>query len=173
MKPISKDELTLEKLKEVYGKGNRFERFQNVLNSPISIRLIEWFVTRYAAEKKVSYVSKGRPFIVFNQYTQERMDAKKKRFDPFARGARIDFTPDDAKWLPVSTTLGQLSFFAWAFDNGVMDYIEMHVADIETHHAANNRPKDAACTKRRTRLQAIKTVSRHTVEVLVRFEDAH
>lgn len=170
MAPTSKDALTLEKLKDVYSKNSRFERLQNVLHSPISIRLIEWFVTRYAQDKKTSYVQNDRPFIVYHQYTQERLGAKKKRFDPFARGERIDFSPDPALWPPVTTTLGQLSFFAWAFDNGVMDYVETHVDDIKEHHAANDKPRDA--TKRRTRVKAVKRLTRHNVEVTVNFEDA-
>lgn len=172
MAPTSKDDLILSKLKDVYSRDDRFSRFQNVLHSPVSIRLIEHFVMKYAQAKRTTYEHKGRPFIVYNQYTQERQGARKTYFDPFARGKRIDFTPDAAMWPTVSTTMGQLSFFAWAFDNGVMDYIDTHVDDITEHMKESKPPKDGDTTKRRTRVRALKSVTRHNVEVLVRFDDA-
>ena len=173
--PISKDELYGIKLKDVFQRDNNFERFRNLLSSEVSLRDYEWLVKDYAPKKKVSYEHKGRPFIVYHQFTQARTDARKKRFDPFARGKHIDFTPDADKWPAVSTTLGQLNFFVWAFENGIMEYMDVHHDDVHADRLANEKLKKlepaADKTKRRGRMQAAKTISRHNVEILVKFDE--
>ena len=56
----------------------------------------------------------------------------KKQFDPFCRRERIVFEPLD-KTLTEGfvTTIGQLNFFRWALQNGVLEYAKTNLNEIE------------------------------------------
>ena len=80
----------------------------------------------------------------------------------------------------IQTTIGQLNFFKWAFDNEIVEYIELHRAEIESDmNTRNNTAKrkqggdDAKKTrKRRTELSvsASKAVYKDNVEITVSFD---
>ena len=53
----------------------------------------------------------------------------KRRFDPFCRWDRITIPYSNGTF--IQTTIGQLNFFKWALENGVVSYIEAHYSDIE------------------------------------------
>ena len=99
--------------------------------APISLRVIDWFVTNYSREHNVSYINKrtGLEFNVHKEYKACLKSNSKRQFDPFCRRNRINFYyREDAK---IQTTVGQLNFFRWAIENHVLDYIHQHLADIE------------------------------------------
>ena len=52
----------------------------------------------------------------------------KKKFDPFCRRDRIEFTLGEEK---VISTLGQLNFFKCAINNLILDYIKINYKCIE------------------------------------------
>lgn len=177
----SKDTLFLKKLQTSYSKEGKFDKFKKLLSGKeFSIRTIEWFVTKYCSDKKISYMLNGRPFIVSLNYIQERTDAKKKRFDPFARGKKFLFSPNEELYNPIYTTIGQLNFFHWAFDCEVISYLENHIkevlADMSLRADAigsgtGSEPEPEVevkgqATRRRVRLQASKTISRHNIELI-------
>jgi uncharacterized membrane protein len=102
-----------------------------VLNgeSKVSLRIIDWFVTNYS--KEVSYTNplNDQPFMIYDNYKSQLRAYSKKQFDPFCRRTRINFyyTPNQK----IVTTVGQLNFFRWAIENGVVDYIEKNFMGIE------------------------------------------
>ena len=99
--------------------------------APISLRVIDWFVTNYSRENDITYTHKytGKPFNVHESYKSQLKAYSKRQFDPFCRRNRINFYyKEDGK---VVTTVGQLNFFRWAIENHVIDYVREHLADIE------------------------------------------
>ena len=98
----------------------------------VSLRLIDWFVTNFCKKNNIE-LSKARGVSAkYNIYVDYRSQLKafsKHNFDPFRRRDRIKyfFTNDNF----ITTTVGQLNFFKWAIENGIVDYIEDHHEDIE------------------------------------------
>ena len=122
----------------------------------ISLRILDYFVTNYAKNKKITYMNHGQYFNVYLQYKAQLKAFSKKQFDPFCRKMRwkngkkydstIRFEYDIGK--SIETTVGQLNFFKWAIQNGVLAYIVEHLTDIvddmiETH---KNRKKNDVST---------------------------
>jgi hypothetical protein len=119
----------------------------------VSLRLIDWFVTNYAKKHNIimSRSIEGSP-VHFNVYLNYRTQLKaysKQQFDPFRRRDRVMFyySRDGG----VETTIGQLNFFRWLLQHGLLDYINAHASDIEqdmlqgqkkvaAHGAAHDRP---------------------------------
>jgi hypothetical protein len=138
-------ELTLSK-KETYhykiiDKYYRSLDMENVLilidivekKSKVSLRLIDWFVTKYSHKYKVrldtidttrlTNVDNG--FNVHISYKAQLQSYKKKYFDPFRRRKRLKFRYffDKEKKVSLCTTIGQLNFFKWAFTNNIVSYV--------------------------------------------------
>lgn len=98
----------------------------------VSLRLIDWFVTNYCKKNNIELVKTRSVSAKYNIYVDYRSQLKafsKHNFDPFRRRDRIKyyFTNDNF----ITTTVGQLNFFKWAIENGIVDYIECHHEDIE------------------------------------------
>lgn len=147
----TQNELLMQKLKDFYAVDANMQQFLQIINneSRISLRLIDWFVTNYAkeyftvykipAKNRCSTVINGEEgmerFKVFNNYKLELKAYNKSRFDPFCRRERITFPIN--QHTGIETTIGQLNFFKWAIENGVLSYIDTNFDEIETD--MNNR----------------------------------
>lgn len=68
-------------------------------------------------------------FSVYLSYRDELRTYSKQQFDPFRRNEHIVFRYGSGG--EIETTVGQLNFFRWAIENGIIDYISQHKADIE------------------------------------------
>lgn len=96
----------------------------------ISLRLLDWFVTRHALQYTISYPLEGHNnsggFFVNISYKSHLKAYKKKYFDPFRRRKKILYVYSTAqnKLERLKTTIGQLNFFKWAFEYNVIKYIE-------------------------------------------------
>jgi len=101
------------------------------------LRLIDWFVTNYSKFHNISYIHKGQEFFVYIDYKNQLKAYSKKLFDPFCRRERILFQMKDIP--PFVTTVGKLNFFRWAIEKGILDYIQLHLADIEKEMNSNAR----------------------------------
>ena len=100
--------------------------------SIISMRLIDFFVTNYSKQHRVTYnLMENNNKILFNVYLSYKSQLKaynKKYFDPFSRGNRIPFFfPDDC----IITTIGQLNFFKWFISKKILDYVQKNFSVIE------------------------------------------
>lgn len=97
-------------------------------NSDISLRLLDWFVTRYADQHKTRYTSSsGEMFNVHISYKAQLRSYKKKYFDPFRRRKKkfyFNYLDENNEKQKFFTTIGQLNFFRWVFTNGLINYIE-------------------------------------------------
>jgi hypothetical protein len=138
----SRQDLIMNSVNEFFlNNKDHLNQMLPILNQTahISLRILDYFVTNYAKKKKIIYrVRDGAYFNVFQNYKNQLKAYSKKQFDPFCRkmrkvnGKKIDesikFEYDDKK--SIETTVGQLNFFKWAIQYGVIAYIVDHLTDI-------------------------------------------
>jgi hypothetical protein len=121
--------------------------------SPLSLRIIDWFVTHYARSHHVlywideasdqlveTYPEKGggthlKKYHLYLEYRAQLKSYTKMFFDPFRRHERITFVLETTPLKVLETTVGQLNFFRWALQHHVLEYIMNHLAEIEEHMA--------------------------------------
>ena len=109
------------------------EKMLEIINGEanISLRLFDWFVTRYAKKYNVNYYINEELFSVHISYKAQLKSFKKRYFDPFRRRKKFYYKydkNDNSKKLV--TTIGQLNFFRWAFINDVVKYVENNYKTI-------------------------------------------
>ena len=145
----------MQSLTEFFTQPAHIAQFQELVKkgAPISLRVIDWFVTNYSKDQDVTYrkgstwsaagvhthvagggvkdaLEDNRMIHVHESYKAQLKAYSKRQFDPFCRRDRIHFyyTPTHK----VETTVGQLNFFRWAIENHVVEYVAAHLQDIES-----------------------------------------
>jgi len=138
-KIVCKQELIIQSLQAFYTNRSDLVELLKIIEgeSSMSLRLIDWFVTNYSKFHNISYIHKGQEFFVYIDYKNQLKAYSKKLFDPFCRRERILFQMKDIP--PFVTTVGKLNFFRWAIEKGILDYIQLHLADIEKEMNSNAR----------------------------------
>lgn len=125
--------LLLESLKKYYADTSHIERIVDIIEgkSPISLRLIDWYVTNYCKINNIVLLNKSTSeyFNVYMNYRSQLKAFKKVQFDPFRRRDRIMYEFSKGKFL--NTTIGQLNFFRWAIENNILEHIEQDLSNIE------------------------------------------
>jgi hypothetical protein len=175
-----KQDFIVRWLQDFYNQPGRVEEILPFLTgtAPVSLRVVEWFVTNYSKKFNVAYPLEERQFIVYFQYKRELKAYSKRLFDPFCRRERIRFVVRDAP--PIEeTTVGQLNFFRWAIENGVLRYILENATAIETdmnksfreHYSKAPEAKTATGRRKRKEMSAsaVKSVSQLCSAVTVSF----
>jgi len=141
----------LEKFLGIVGKSNTAADSVSNSNttpidatSPISRRVLDWFVTGYSSRHHIVYdlndsifhegkeFDEIKPFSVHEEYKAQLKSFQKLNFDTFCRRDRIRYyydIDDDTKYK--ITTVGQLNFFRWAITNKVIDYVLEYLSEIE------------------------------------------
>ena len=135
----TQNDLLMTNLMKFYDEDNNLEKMLKIINgeSPISLRIIDWFATNYAKKFFTVYeVGVNRRFKVYVDYKLKLKAYSKRRFDPFCRWDRITIPYSSDTF--IQTTIGQLNFFKWALENGVVAYIENNYSDIEDDMNARN-----------------------------------
>ena len=137
-------ELLLTSLTDFYSKNEKYVKIlKSIIDSKfeLSLRMIDWLVTHYAKTHNVIYWICYNNEQLYNNYPSdiENCDKYKKvnlyldyrahlksytkfNFDSFRRHDRITFILDKEKSIIIETTLGQLNFFRWAFNNRIIEY---------------------------------------------------
>lgn len=129
-------ELFILKSFEIFYNENNFVIFIKILkSSSLSIRLIDYFITKYSKNNKI--IIKNN-FNIFNSYKQQLKLFQKKYFDPFSRGERIPFFINNNY---IITTIGQLNFFKWFICNNIYNYVINNYLIIEKDMINNNKYK--------------------------------
>ena len=176
-----KQDFIVRWLQDFYNQPGRLEEILPILKgeSPVSLRLVDWFVTNYSKKFIVSYPLEGKPFMVHFHYKRELKAYSKRLFDPFCRRERISFQVRGQPPLE-ETTVGQLNFFRCALEKGVVNYILEHIDDIEKDMNTSFRehyskePEGKTATGRRKRKEmshgSSKSVAHHEVPVVVAFD---
>lgn len=139
-----KQELIIASLQRFYSGRDDLAEIVGLLQgtSPISLRLVDWFVTNYSKTHSTSYILNGSEFVVYLNYKSQLKAYSKKLFDPFCRRERIMFQIPDHD--PFITTVGKLNFFRWAIEKKILEYIASHQADIEKEMNAAMREQNKA-----------------------------
>jgi hypothetical protein len=128
-----KQELIVNALQRFYSGRTDSAEIIDLLKGegPISLRLIDWFVTNYSKVNSTAYILNGQEFVVYTNYKSQLKAYSKKLFDPFCRRERILFQVPGHE--PFVTTVGKLNFFRWAIEKGILDHIQTHKKEIEKH----------------------------------------
>lgn len=168
-------------LQDFFNQPGKLDEILPILTgkSPVSLRLIDWFVTNYSKKFNVFYPLEDRQFMVHFHYKRELKAYSKRLFDPFCRRERISFQVRGHA--PIEeTTVGQLNFFRWAIEKGVVDYITKNAASIENdmnvsfreHYKAEPESKSSTGRRKRKEMSqsALKTVNHHELPVMVAFD---
>lgn len=87
----------------------------------ISLRFIEWFVTKYC--NKIPIVLNGQN--VYGQYKNKLKTHSKLFFDPFHRGLSVEFEFETVH-KTVKSSYGQLLFFLWLIEDQILNYIDQN-----------------------------------------------
>jgi hypothetical protein len=126
-----KQDFVISWLQDFYTHPGHLEALMPIVKgeSPMSLRLIDYFVTNYAKKNNTSYNHGTRQFIVYFHYKRELNAYSKRLFDPFCRRERIMFQARGHEGFV--TTVGQLNFFRWAIEKGILDYIAENRDTIE------------------------------------------
>ena len=134
------------------------EKILPIINgqSPLSLRLIDWFATNYSKKNYAVYNIKKRNgeerrFKVYIDYKLKLKAYSKKRFDPFCRWERINIPYKENT--EIQTTIGQLNFFRWALENKILDYIEKNVDAINN----DMNKRNSTSKKKKTTKEKVKT----------------
>ena len=125
-----KPEMVIASLQKFYAGHPEIEKVITYLNgeAPLSLRIIDWFVTKYSRKNFIRYPLDGHEFIVYLSYKGQLKAYSKQYFDPNCRRERIMFQiPGYEAFM---TTIGKLNFFRWALDSNILEYIESHEEEI-------------------------------------------
>jgi hypothetical protein len=114
-------------------------------NSPTPLRLFNWFVTNYAKENTViikKTVRHGESYLnVYISYRTQLKTYSKAQFDPFRRDEKrriiFNYDPENPD-KSLETTVGQLNFFKWTIETGIMDYILSNHESLEKEMRASS-----------------------------------
>jgi hypothetical protein len=182
-----KQELIVMSLQTFYSNHKDLPEILELLQgtSPISLRLIDWFVTNYAKRHSIGYLLGGQEFMVYMSYKSQLKAYSKKLFDPFCRRERIKFSlPGIA---PFITTVGKLNFFRWAIEKQIIEYLKTHFetveAEMNTHMKQLSRSRSTRATTASSESDPVQkrvrstfqsspsqTVCRRDVEIKVGFD---
>jgi len=166
---------------EFYNKNNNLDKILSIINgeSQISIRLIDWFATNYSKKNftVIEHIKEDK-IIRTKVYVDYKLKLKaysKKRFDPFCRWERINIPYKNDSY--IQTTIGQLNFFRWALEYGIIEYIKKNFKTInqdmnKRNSTSKNRKKKAKNTRKKREelsVSASKTVKKEHIEIVVKF----
>jgi hypothetical protein len=147
--------LLMNSLNEFYRDGEYISKIKPILEqkAEVSLRILDWFITNYSKKYRIII---NDTFDVYQNYKLMLRSFSKRQFDPFCRKNKILFyykniegnceksaetceneestlnerdQTDDKSCL--ETSCGQLCFFRWCFQNGIIEYVEKNLKDIE------------------------------------------
>jgi hypothetical protein len=152
-----KPELVIASLQRFYANHPEIDKVLTYLSgeAPLSLRIIDWFVTKYSRKGFVRYPLNGQEFLVYLSYKGQLKAYSKQYFDPNCRRERIMFTiPGHEQFM---TTIGKLNFFRWALESKILDYMEAHEEEIRSGY--NAYLKETTLTQKRNKSELNKSES--------------
>tara|TARA_Y100000816_G_C26008182_1_gene527006 strand:+ start:460 stop:1014 length:555 start_codon:yes stop_codon:yes gene_type:complete len=176
----TQNQLLLKNLLDYYESTGLLSKMLSIITgeSPISLRIVDWFATNYSKKNWTQYMHNHKRFKVYVDYKLKLKAYSKKRFDPFCRWERIQIPYHNNTF--IETTIGQLNFFKWALENGVIDFIEENYETIEKDMNARNstsRKKVTTIENTKTRkkreelsISASKSIKKEQVDICVSFK---
>ena len=174
----TQNQLLLDKLLDYYRKNNNLEFMLNIINgnSNISLRIVDWFVTNYCKKNYTIINNQNNRVKIYDDYKLKLRAYSKKRFDPFCRWERITIPLNE--YTHIQTTIGQLNFFKWALENGIINYIQenIKIIELDMNIRNNSRSKEnkkdlTKSRKKREELSesACRSIKREDIEIVISF----
>ncbi len=197
---FSSKELCYYKMIDKYYKQCKKEEIIEMISiiestSEISLRILDWFVTRYSKRRFEINIGNGTEiFDVHISYKSQLKSYKKRYFDPFRRRKkfRYQLIADDTT-SQIVTTLGQLNFFRWAINNNIIHFVKLNLPQIiKAMNVSNKKDKVKKEEKRKKReekknlsdseknkknikgninFKATKTTNDDEVQIIISFDD--
>jgi len=170
--------LLLKSLTEFYEDDTKYiEQMRDIVNqnSVISLRILDWFITNYSKKYRTTIYLGDRSVDVYQNYKLQLKSFSKKHFDPFSRKNKIIFyyTSDDC----IDTSCGQLCFFRWCFENGILEYVRDNLSEIEQDMKNSLKEKKKSVEKDENgqkrqplSMSAARSVSKQSFHYTVRFD---
>lgn len=97
----------------------------------MTMSAINYTVTNYTKDFSSYIMKDGKALYIHKSYKRKLNKDGKDLFDPFCRETKFPYYYDDDKY--VVTTVGQLNFYKWALDIGLLDFIRENFDDIILH----------------------------------------
>jgi len=128
------------------------------LESVISLRVLEWVVTK-SGKKTVNIKIRDNDYYSVNiMYKAQLKTYKKKNFDPFRRDRKFFYEYDrNDSSKKVLTTLGQLNFFKWAIQNGILECVEKNYDEINSAMIKYNKEEKVKKIKKKKKVEIVTT----------------
>ncbi len=104
--------------------------------SLVSLRMIDWFVTKFCKVKGIQYEIDGKTFSVYSNYKSQLKAYSKRQMDPFCRRDRVSLKKHNYE---IITTIGQMNFFRWAIENRILKYIYENYELLEKEMKLDNK----------------------------------
>lgn len=160
--------LLLSSLTEFYNKNTEYKiTLKNIINGnhKLSLRIIEWLVTHYSKSNNIyywidenkniysdypedsypddskEYKKNIRKINLYQDYRAQLKSYSKFNFDSFRRHHRITFFINNERTDYIETTVGQLNFFRWIFNNNIITYAINNYDNIYKKMIENNSCK--------------------------------
>jgi hypothetical protein len=162
---------------------------KDIPKSKISLRLLDWFVTKYPKKINLTIESESNDIEIFDvrmSYKAHLKSSKKRCFDPFRRRQKFLYRFPNTDYT-VETTLCQLNFFKWLFSCDVLSYVEKNLKQInkeminankeekekkknsEEHEESEKKPRRTKKTKD-INIRASKIVDCDDVQIVLKFD---
>ena len=179
-------ELCYYKLIDKYFKkcdNENIKKMIDIINgtSVISLRVLDWVVTKFSKKKIDVKKNNIEMFDVRISYRSQLKSYKKRYFDPFRRRKKFIYHFNDDESNSISTTLGQLNFFKWAFINNVIIYVEknleyigkeMNLSNKEEKHKKKQKENKKSDTESKgsVKINAVKKITDDEVQITLIFD---
>jgi hypothetical protein len=169
--------LLMKSLTEFYKQSNYIIQIKSIIdqNNVISLRILDWFITNYAKKNRTIIENdNGKTIDVYQNYKLQLKSFSKKQFDPFCRKNKIIFYYNDNDDY-IETSCGQLCFFRWCFENGILKFVKDNLSTIEqdmkTSLKSKKDNKDESLKKRQPlSISASRSISRQSVVYTLKFD---
>lgn len=182
---FSKKEICYYKMIDRFFKKRSQVEIQNMIDiisesSDISLRILDWFVTRYSKKRIDITLGEKEAYDVHISYRAQLKSYKKKYFDPFRRWKKFWYNYDKTDETKLfHTTLGQLNFFKWALSNNIIKYVTDNIVNLtksmnnsnkEEKTKKNVTPDSSKTKKGSIKVSATKTVNEEDVKIVLTFD---
>lgn len=169
--------LLMRSLTEFYKNTKYIHEMKDIIdqNSVISLRILDWFITNYAKKYRTVIQTRSQNVDVYQNYKLQLKSFSKSQFDPFCRKNKIIFyyTPTDF----LETSCGQLCFFRWCFQNGILEFVKNNLSTIEQDMKNSLKEKkesikkpDSNTKRQPLSVSAARSVSKQNLKYTVRFD---
>ena len=176
----SKDELLRIKLLEFYKDKENLNILLPIIlqQTRLSLRSLDWFVTNYCKKNNINYtLSRNGDLVSFFPFKSYKLQLKaysKKFCDPFCRRERVIFDYENNTITNfksnikmshknyIVTTIGQLNFFKFAIQDGIIDYSIEHITDIENDMNTTLRKRE---TEKKDTFMKVKSIKRKELSI--------